>query len=470
MWVSSMSPCSMRRTTTAASSRSPRCLGNTLARLGTPTWCPARPTRCRPWATVAGDSTRTTRSTAPMSMPSSSVEVATTQRSVPVLRPSSMARRCSRDTEPWWALAISSPARSFKWVARRSARVRLLTKMIVERCAMTRASSCGYIAGQMERFGGAPSAGTAARHGLLGVGHVLDGDHHLDLQAPVAGGVDDGHRARAPLALLHRPPGQEAADGLQRALGGGEPDALGRDRGGLLEPLQGEREVGAPFGAGDGVDLVHDDPADRRQHLAGRRGEEQVQALRGGDEDVRRVAQHGPPLVGRGVAGAHGGRQGGDRHPEAGRGGGDAGERQAQVALDVVGEGLEGRDVEQAAALALGRGGASAKRRSRPHRKAARVLPEPVGAWISVCRPAAMAGHPCSWAAVGPGKEAREPLRHRPGEQVEHRHRRQATGSRPTSPRGTPAAWPQPAAVLPDCRLWTSASAWWRPTCASAAT
>src|SRR3954452_22717963 len=39
-----------------------------------------------------------------------------------------------------------------------------------------------------------------------------------------------------------------------------------------------------------------------------------------------------------------------------------------------------------------------------PYRNAARVLPDPVGAWISVCSPDAIAGHPCSWAGVGPAK------------------------------------------------------------------
>ncbi len=33
------------------------------------------------------------------------------------------------------------------------------------------------------------------------------------------------------------------------------------------------------------------------------------------------------------------------------------------------------------------------------------VLPDPVGARIRVCSPAAMAGHPFSWACVGAGNE-----------------------------------------------------------------
>src|SRR3954453_10606777 len=39
-----------------------------------------------------------------------------------------------------------------------------------------------------------------------------------------------------------------------------------------------------------------------------------------------------------------------------------------------------------------------------PHRNAASVLPEPVGARISVLSPAAMAGQPWAWASVGAGK------------------------------------------------------------------
>ncbi len=34
------------------------------------------------------------------------------------------------------------------------------------------------------------------------------------------------------------------------------------------------------------------------------------------------------------------------------------------------------------------------------------VFPDPVGAQISVCSPAAMCGQPCTWAGVGSGNEA----------------------------------------------------------------
>src|SRR5581483_2729460 len=58
----------------------------------------------------------------------------------------------------------------------------------------------------------------------------------------------------------------------------------------------------------------------------------------GRDEDVRRFAEHRLALALRGVAGAH-------RHRQIGA---DAAQRHAQVAVDVVGEGLERRDVDEA--------------------------------------------------------------------------------------------------------------------------
>src|SRR5204863_724399 len=43
--------------------------------------------------------------------------------------------------------------------------------------------------------------------------------------------------------------------------------------------------------------------------------------------------------------------------------------------------------------------------RSIPHRKAASVLPEPVGAEISVLAPEEIAGQPRAWAGVGASNE-----------------------------------------------------------------
>src|SRR3954463_2584492 len=49
----------------------------------------------------------------------------------------------------------------------------------------------------------------------------------------------------------------------------------------------------------------------------------------------------------------------------------------------------------------------SASRRSSPKRNAASVLPDPVGAWMSVCAPEAMTGQPRSCAGVGASKARR---------------------------------------------------------------
>jgi len=169
--VGSIRPSCMRFATTAHSSRSPRNFGKIRPTLTSSTPCPARPMRCSPRATDLGDSIWITRSTAPMSMPSSSELVATRHGSSPALSSSSTFVRSSRASEPWWARAISTggvsawsagpapasapaplaasraacscAASSLSRSATRSAERRLLTNTIVELCARTSFSSSG---------------------------------------------------------------------------------------------------------------------------------------------------------------------------------------------------------------------------------------------------------------------------------------------------------------------------------------
>ena len=141
--VRSISPSRMRLATTAHSSRSARNLGKMRPLAVSPTPWPERPMRWSPAVTDFGDSTCSTRSTAPMSMPSSSDEVATRQGSSPAFSCSSTTSRSSRASDPWWARAIGSSASSFSRSASRSAARRALTKMIVERCSRTSLSSSG---------------------------------------------------------------------------------------------------------------------------------------------------------------------------------------------------------------------------------------------------------------------------------------------------------------------------------------
>ena len=135
----------------------------------------------------------------------------------------------------------------------------------------------------------------------------------------------------------------------------------------------------------------------------------QEQRLGRGDQDVGRGAGEGPPLVGRGVAGAHADGDVGRgqaraasaacRMPASGR---------AQVALDVDGQRLERarRRAPGSAAPLLG-GRARAASRSSAHRNAASVLPEPVGATTSACWPRLIASQAPAWAAVGAPKAPR---------------------------------------------------------------
>ena len=301
-----------------------------------------------------------------MSMPSSRLLVATRAGRRPALSSSSISRRCSRAMLPWWARTSSSPASSLRRWARRSARRRLLVKTMVLWWARISSRIRGWIAGQMLVRISPPRTGPPGccvqGQDLAQASHVLDGDDDLDLEGLAGAGVDDGD-----LAALARA-AQVAGDGLERSLGGGQADALeradrltrrplrssGRASGRpgpcaqALQALQAQREVGAALGPGDRVDLVHDDLLDAAQDLARLAGQQQVEALRRGDQDVRRMPDEVAALGGRGVAGAARDRDARRLLPEALRGERDARERCAQVALHVVGEGLERADVQDA--------------------------------------------------------------------------------------------------------------------------
>ncbi len=211
----------MRSTTTAASTRSARCFGNSLPRLGSPTWWPARPMRWRPAATERGDSTCTTRSTAPMSMPSSRLDVPTSPLRRPDFSSSSIWSRRSRDSDPWWAFTSSTPgggvpvcspptpsppsvspsaASSLRRVARRSARRRALTKIERRAVRLDRARAAG--GASPARSSAAPDRPAAGP--LTGSSTTLPsspmssiGHDDLDLERLAHAGVDDRDRPRA---------------------------------------------------------------------------------------------------------------------------------------------------------------------------------------------------------------------------------------------------------------------------------
>ena len=95
------------------------------------------------------------------------------------------------------------------------------------------------------------------------------------------------------------------------------------------------------------MDLVDDHRAGRRQHLpAGLRAEEDVERFRRRHHDMRRPAMHAGAFGGRGVAGPDPGAdfdlgQAQRRELRA-----DAGERRLEVAVDVVRQRLQRRDID----------------------------------------------------------------------------------------------------------------------------
>ena len=109
------------------------------------------------------------------------------------------------------------------------------------------------------------------RDAVQHVAHLLGRRHRFQLalgqlegEVEVALMPDVDHRRQGPVA------DQQPADGLDRALGGRQPDPHRPPVAQRLEPLEGEGQVGAPLVAGDGVDLVDDHRLDRAQRLAAR--------------------------------------------------------------------------------------------------------------------------------------------------------------------------------------------------------
>ena len=99
------------------------------------------------------------------------------------------------------------------------------------------------------------------RAALARLAHVLERDDHAEVELLARARVDELDAAAAR---------DEAADLLEGALRGREPDALDRLADQALEALEAEGEVRAALGAGDGVHLVDDHDPDARGASRGR--------------------------------------------------------------------------------------------------------------------------------------------------------------------------------------------------------
>ena len=371
----------------------------------------------------------------------------------PALSRSSTSLRAARASEPWCERTSGSPASSFSAPASRSARRRLLTKSSVELVRSNQLEQPRMNRRPDRRRATGPLRGGPTRHDRRPrpVGPCLRPAPRSAARAAFfSDGVDDGDRAigrrpcrssvnsswssastsstgctsrfrddaglrwarlrarRARLGAAEKP-----RHFVERALRRREADALQRSRSGRarsapvaakrLESLERQREVRASLAGHERVNLVDDDGVDRRQPLAGVRREQQEQRLGRGDQNVGRFAPKPRALDCGRVAGANRDLRHGDATPVRPRHVRDAGQRRAQVALDVDRQRLERRDVEHAAARSFAVAPASNISRLRHQRKAASVLPLPVGARMSVDSPRAIAGHPSCCGRVGAG-------------------------------------------------------------------
>ena len=253
---------------------------------------PARPIRCRPRATDFGDSTWITRSTAPMSMPSSSDEVATRHGIRPAFRSSStITPLLARERAVVGARDLARSASSFSRSASRSARRRLLTKTIVERCASTSAQELG-VDRRPDRLRAELRAGVhllsvgrdriRERRGRAELAHVLDRDDDLEVELLARAGVDELGSAR--------PPRDEAADLLERPLRRREPDALQRLLARAARAAR-PRARGARRASCRRPRAPRRGSASRPPRSISRacRGQQQVERLGRRDQDVRRA-------------------------------------------------------------------------------------------------------------------------------------------------------------------------------------
>ena len=128
----------------AASTSSSRVRGNSRP-FGVPVIvCPDRPTRWISVAMALGEPIWQTRSTEPMSIPSSREAVATRAFSAPAFSRCSASCRCSFDMLPWWEVTFSAPSRSLRWRASRSDMLRVVTKTSVVRCRRMSSSRRSY--------------------------------------------------------------------------------------------------------------------------------------------------------------------------------------------------------------------------------------------------------------------------------------------------------------------------------------
>ena len=355
--------------------RSARCLGKSLPRLGSPTWWPARPMRCRPPATEPGrldlddevdgahvdaELEATRWRPGPCRRPdfsSSSICSRRSRRQRAVVGLDQLVRRAGgrpalglgrRGDSPSSGELVEAGGQALGQAAgvdedeRRAVRADQL-----EQAGVHRRPDASGGPGRRRPGRSAGSSMTSPRRA-----HVLDGDDDLDLERLADAGVDDGDRPgrrpspKPPRKRAISSSGRWVADRPMRCGGRSRDRCSSRSR---VRARWAPRLVAARAWISSTITA-----STLAQGLPGLRGEHQVERLGRGDEQVGRVADEPAALVGRGVAGAHAdGRLVHRSTPRRSAARRDARQRRPQVLLDVDGQGPQRRDVEEPGAPAV---------------------------------------------------------------------------------------------------------------------
>ena len=170
------------------------------------------------------------------------------------------------------------------------------------------------------------------------------GQFQAEVARALMPGVDDRRFRRGSAG---RRADQKLRHRADRILGRGEADALKPVPAQRGQALEREAEMRAALVRRHGVDFVDDHRAGGRQHLAARLGAQQdVKRFGRGDEDVRRAPAHPLALGRRRIAGAHPGADLDIGEPAALELAADARQRRFEIAMNVVRQRLERRDID----------------------------------------------------------------------------------------------------------------------------
>ncbi len=281
---------------------------------------------------------------------------------------------------------------------------------------------CVVGANQLQQFGYDLFPDARIRKGCV----ILHNREDLDIELSPPSSVHNFHRP-GPQLSPGRPAGRVSSEKLRHlfdwAHRGGKADAL-EFAAQLDQPFQRQRKMRAPFVAGQRMHFIDNHKAQAgKDPLALRPGQQNVERFRRSDQNMRRPPDHLAAPGGRGVAGAH--RYANDA------GAHNAFQRRPQVALDIIVERLQRRDVQHSRAAFRGAIRMQHQRLNRPQERGECFAG--AGGRDQKRMPARRDGRPALFLRRRRATERpRKPVANRGSEQIESgRHIGKRTASKP---------------------------------------